>query len=277
MVPVFDDRWGVRYPCTVLLVDENVVVGHKTNHRDGYTSVVLGAGKRKRKNVGPSVLGQYKSVLESPDNGDDDNDDDPPYLLKEFRIHAMYGGDDDDDAVSSRLLPPVGSRIHASHFVPGQNVDVSATSSGKGFQGGMKRHGFAGMPASHGVSRSHRSIGSTGQCQDPGRVFKGKKMPGRMGGVRVTTQNLRVVKIDRGRNLLYVHGSVPGKCGNFVEIRDAVKRPLWGTDLVWNKLDRPPLPTFAFDPDVDGSGRPGHEMFMPLPDADPLAPDEEAA
>jgi large subunit ribosomal protein L3 len=274
MVPVFDGTWGVRYPCTVLLLDENVVVGHKVPEKHGYTGVVIGAGRRKRKNVGPSVLGQYRSSIHLSEN------EDPPYLLREFRI-TMSGAaavDAEQEAVllHSRL-PPVGSRIHASHFVPGQNVDVSGISSGKGFQGGMKRHGFGGLPASHGVSRAHRSIGSTGQCQDPGKVFKGKKMPGRMGGVRVTTQNLRVVKIDRGRNLLYVHGSVPGKSGSFVEIRDAVKRPLWGTDLVKDGMERPPVPTFAYDPEVDGCGLGGHEVFMPLTDADPLAPDEEAA
>jgi large subunit ribosomal protein L3 len=273
MVPVFDASWGVRYPCTVLLVDENVVVGHKTPEKHGYAGAVVGAGRRKRKNVGTSVLGQYRSI----DLGEDE---DPPYLLREFRITASGDASEDEEGEAALLrsrLPAVGSRIHAGHFVPGQNVDVSGTSSGKGFQGGMKRHGFAGLPASHGVSRAHRSIGSTGQCQDPGKVFKGKKMPGRMGGKRVTAQNLRVVKVDRGRNLLYVHGAVPGKTGNFVEVRDAVKRPLWGTDLVQGRLERPPVPTLAYDPDVDGCGRGGHEAFMPLPDADPLAPDEEAA
>jgi large subunit ribosomal protein L3 len=269
MVPIYDDlAWGTRYPCTVLHVHDNVVVGHKTHDRHGYSAVQIGAGRRKRKNVGVSVLGQYRHLLGngsgSENDGDDDSMEDPPYLMREFRVNP-------DCAI------PVGSRLHASHFVPGQNVDVSATSSGKGFQGGMKRHGFAGLPASHGVSRSHRSIGSTGQCQDPGKVFKGKKMPGRMGGKRITTQNLRVVKVDRGRNLIYVMGSVPGKNGNFVEVKDAVKRPLWNTLHVPDKQDRPPLPTFPYDNSVDGCGAPGHEVFMPLPDSDPFAPDEEAA
>jgi large subunit ribosomal protein L3 len=239
MVPLYDDlAWGTRYPCTVLHVHDNVVVGHKTDDKHGYSAVQIGAGRRKRKNVGVSVLGQYRHLLGSGSGSENDDDDDsaedPPYLMREFRVNP-------DCAI------PVGSRLHASHFVPGQNVDVSATSSGKGFQGGMKRHGFAGLPASHGVSRSHRSIGSTGQCQDPGKVFKGKKMPGRMGGKRITTQNLRVVKVDRGRNLLYVMGSVPGKNGNFVEVKDAVKRPLWNTLHVPDKRDRPPhLPVRPF-------------------------------
>merc|ERR1719201_380005 len=149
----------------------------------------------------------------------------PPYLVREFRVS------------SELYLPSPGTIIPARHFVPGQAVDISGVNKGKGFQGGMKRHGFQGMPASHGVSKSHRSIGSTGQCQDPGRVFKGKKMPGRMGATRITVQNLRVIMIDRGRNLVYVNGGVPGQKGAFVEIRDAVKRSLSGR-LVVAKLQQ---------------------------------------
>lgn len=254
MMPVFDEVWGQRFPCTVLYVDNNVVLGHKTPDKHGYTAVQIAAGERKRKNVGVSVLGQYQHILEEPDEN-------PPYLVREFRLS------------DESLLPPVGSKIHASHFVAGQNIDASGISKGKGFQGGMKRHNFGGMPASHGVSRSHRALGSTGQCQDPGRVFKGKKMAGRMGGERVTTQNLRIVKIDRGRNLLYVHGAVPGNKGAFLELRDAVKKPLWRTDLV--PVNRPPVPTFEFDETVDGSGESGHVVWMPLPTNDPLAPDQD--
>ena len=254
MMPVFDE-WGVRHPTTVLYVDSNVVTKHKTEERDGYMAVQIAAGQRKRKNVGKSVLGQYADYL-------DDNEN-PPYLVREFRVT--------DEA----HMPDLYSKIHARHFVPGQNVDVSGISKGKGFQGAMKRHNFKGLPASHGVSKSHRSLGSTGQCQDPGKVFKGKKMAGHMGTERVTTQNLRIVKVDRGRNLLYVIGAVPGNKGSFVEIRDAVKKPLWGTDKVLGELDRPPLPTFEFDDSVDGSGEAGHEEFMPLPDYDPLAADLE--
>jgi hypothetical protein len=141
----------------------------------------------------------------------------------------------------------------------------------------MKRWNFSGLGASHGVSKAHRSIGSTGQCQDPGKVFKGKKMPGRMGAERVSIQNLRIVKIDRGRNLIYVRGGIPGNKGAFVEIRDAVKKPLWGTDKLLDALASPPLPTFEFDNSRDGSGVIGFEEIMPLPGKDPLAPMEVAA
>jgi ribosomal protein L3 len=183
-------------------------------------------------------------------------------LVKEFRL------------TDEEHLLPIGSQIHARHFVPGQNVDVAGTSKGKGFQGAMKRHGFAGMPATqHGTSRSHRALGSTGQYQDPGKVFKGKKMAGRMGSDRVTVQNLRVLKVDRGRDLIFVSGAVPGgQKGGFVEIKDAVKKPLWRTDKVMEALERPPLPTFEYDPEIDGTGV-GFEEFMPRQDEDPLDPD----
>jgi large subunit ribosomal protein L3 len=256
MMPVFDE-WGVRHACTVLFMDNNVVLGHKTTEKHGYCAVQVAGGQRKRKNVGKAVMGQYKELLDDEEN--------PPYLVREFLVS------------DESTLPPLHSQIHARHFVPGQNVDVAGTSKGKGFQGAMKRHNFGGMPASHGVSKSHRALGSTGQCQDPGRVFKGKKMAGHMGHERVTTQNLRVVKVDRGRNLLYVIGSVPGNKGAFVEVRDAVKKPLWSTGKVLDGLDRPPLPTFACDEAVDGCGASGHEVFMPLPDSDPLLPEDIAA
>jgi large subunit ribosomal protein L3 len=254
MMPVFDE-WGVRHPCTVLFMDQNLVVGHKTMEKNGYIAAQIAAGERKRKNVGKSVLGQYQGFLSEEEN--------PPYLVREFRI------------TDESLLPPLHSQIHARHYVPGQNIDVSGISKGKGFQGPMKRHNFGGMPASHGVSLSHRAHGSTGQCQDPGKVFKGKKMAGHMGTERVTTQNVRIIKIDRGRNLLYVLGAVPGNKGHFVEVRDAVKKPLWGTDKVLDAIDRPPLPTFEYE-EIDGSGTP-HELFMPLPATDPFAPDDEEA
>jgi hypothetical protein len=141
----------------------------------------------------------------------------------------------------------------------------------------MKRHNFAGMPASHGVSKSHRALGSTGQCQDPGKVFKGKKMAGRMGADRVTVQNMHVVKIDRGRNLLYVRGAIPGNKGGFVEIRDAVKKPLFNTHRVEGEVKYPPLPTFEYDTEIDGSGAVGHEIMRPLELQDPMEPDDEAA
>ncbi len=251
MMPVWDD-WGVRHACTVLHLDRNIVLGHKTMEKHGYIGMRIAAGERKKKNVGKCVAGQYQHV--------EDLQESPPYLVREFRIT--------DEA----FLMPVGSQIHARHFVPGQNIDVSGISKGKGFQGGMKRHNFGGMGASHGVSLSHRALGSTGNCQDPGRVFKGKKMAGRMGAERVTMQNIKVVKIDRGRDLMYVAGAVPGQKGGFVEIRDAVKKPLWRTDQVLGSLHRPPLPTFEYDTEIDGSGL-CMEEFMPLGTEDPMDPD----
>jgi large subunit ribosomal protein L3 len=257
MMPVWDG-WGERHPCTILYLDNNVVIRNKTaDSPDGYTSVQIGAGERREKHIKKPQLGTYnKYGLEKY-----------PYIVREFRV------------TTDKALPPEGSRIHARHFAPGQNVDISGISKGKGFQGGMKRHGFKGMPASHGTSKSHRAIGSTGQCQDPGRVFKGKKMPGRMGGVRVTKQNLRIVKIDRGRNLIYVKGAVPGNKGEFVEIRDAVKRPLFGTDKVEGGKDSsfPPLPTFPYEEGVDGSGEVGFEVMMPMQEEDPLEIIEDEA
>jgi len=251
MMPIWDG-WGERHPCTVLFLDSNVVIKNMTSDSiDGYDAVQIGAGERKAKNVTKPLMGHYAKY------GVDDH---PPYIVREFRV------------TTKDAMPEPGTQIHARHFVPGQNVDVSGISKGKGFQGGMKRHGFKGMPASHGTSKSHRAIGSTGMCQDPGRVFKGKKMPGRMGGVRVTKQNLRIVKIDRGRNLIYVKGAVPGNKGHFVEIRDAVKKPLFGTEKCEGGKDSkfPPLPTFEFDEGVDGCGEPGHEVMMPMQEQDPL-------
>jgi len=253
MMPVWDDRWGVRHATTVLWMDRNIVLGHKTKEKHGYSAVRVAAGERKAKNVSGAVLGQYQN--------DPQLSKSPPYMVREFRITD-----------ESNLLP-LNSAIHARHFVPGQNVDVSGISKGKGFQGAMKRHGFKGMPATHGTSLSHRALGSTGQCQDPGKVFKGKKMAGRMGTDRVTVQNLQILKIDRGRNLIYVRGHVPGQKGAFVEIKDAVKKPLWRTDKVLGSLERPPLPTFDYDASIDGSGEAGCEEFMPLGDEDPLDPD----
>jgi len=256
MMPVWDE-WGERHSCTILYLDENVVLEVKNKDQHGYDAVVLGAGERKLKRVNKPLRGIYdKHGLARP-----------PAIVGEFRI----GGPE-----NVNVAPEPGSFIHARHFVPGQNVDVSGICKGKGFQGAMKRHNFKGMPASHGVSKSHRALGSTGQCQDPGRVFKGKKMAGRMGGNRVTVQNLRVLKIDRGRNLLYLKGCVPGNKGQFVEIRDAVKQPLWGTNYIEGGVEckKPPLPTFEYEEGIDGSGQPGFDTFMPSPSTDPLVPKE---
>jgi large subunit ribosomal protein L3 len=256
MLPLWDE-WGERHPCTVVYLDSNLVIGHKTIEKHGYCAAQIGAGERKKKNVKVTILGQFKDLPQVQEH--------PPYIIREFRI------------TDPANLPDIGTPIHARHFVPGQQVDVAGITKGKGFQGGMKRWNFSGLGASHGVSLAHRSIGSTGACQDPGKVFKGKKMPGHMGVERVTKQNLRVVKVDRGRNLLYIKGAIPGNKGEFVEIRDAVKKPLWGTPKVLEGLDKPPLPTFAYDPEKDGCGLPGLEEFMPIPNLDPFDDSEIAA
>lgn len=253
MMPIWDE-WGERHACTVLYLDSNVVLRKFTEKEDGYYGVQVAAGQRKGKNVTKPVLGHFKK------HGIDIDNENPPYIVREFRLtHEEYALEQ-------------GTKIHARHFVPGQNIDVAAISKGKGFQGAMKRWNFSGMPATHGTSRSHRALGSTGQCQDPGRVFKGKKMAGRMGGKRVTTQNLRIVKIDRGRNLIYVKGPVPGQNGNFVEIRDAVKKPLFGTEKVEGDAKFPPLPTFEYEDGVDGCGEGGFEVMMPQQKDDPFDP-----
>lgn len=256
MIPLWD-TFGTRYPCTVIYLDHNVVMDIRTNDKDGYVAVEIGAGRRKIKNVTRPLLGHYSRCHV---------DLYPPHLVREFRVSKEL------------YLPSPGTIIPARHFVPGQAVDISGLNKGKGFQGGMKRHGFRGMPASHGVSKSHRSIGSTGQCQDPGRVFKGKKMPGRMGATRKTVQNLRVIMVDRGRNLVYVNGGIPGQKGSFVEIRDAIKRPLFGSKQLCatnhggkNKdscnIEQhrfPPLPTWKIEENIDGCGTGGYEEYIPI-------------
>lgn len=263
MMPIWDE-WGERHACTVLYLDSNIVLRKFTQEEDGYVGVQVGAGQRKKKNVTKPLLGHYKKhgidIDNENENGSGSTHTHPPYVVREFRLtHEEY-------------CLEQGDVIHARHFTPGQNVDVSAISKGKGFQGAMKRWNFAGLPATHGTSRSHRSLGSTGQCQDPGRVFKGKKMAGRMGTDRVTTQNLRIVKIDRGRNLIYIKGPVPGQKGNFVEIRDAVKKPLFGTEKVEGEAKFPPLPTFEYEEGVDGCGEGGFEIMMPQQKDDPFDP-----
>lgn len=256
MVPVWDD-WGERYNCTVLHLDNNVVLGHKTKEKHGYTSIQIGAGEKKVKRTAKPQLKE----LEKLGLGLEEH---PPFIVREFRVTHPQGMD-----------IPIGTQIHANHFLVGQNVDIAGISKGKGFQGGMKRHNFKGLPASHGVSKSHRSIGSTGSCQDPGRVFKGKKMPGRMGCDRVTVQNLKVVKIDRGRDLLFVKGPIPGNKGCFVEIKDAVKKPLFGTKAVPDGVELPPLPTAFGEDGIDGSGKEGYEMMMSISETDPFSYDIE--
>lgn len=216
MTRVFADD-GAHVPVTVLSLEGCQVVGVKKDEarevavtkkgqhvgarqaNDGYSAVILAAGARKAKNVNKALRGQFaKAAVE------------PKAVVREFRVPAD-------------MLVEVGSEISADHFVPGQKVDVVGTTKGKGFAGAMKRWNFGGLEASHGVSVSHRSHGSTGQRQDPGRVFKGKKMAGHLGMERVTTQNLEVVRTDAARGLILVKGAVPGAVNSWVEIRDAVK------------------------------------------------------
>ncbi len=208
---------GAHVPVTVLSLEGCQVVGVKKDEvrqadiikkgekvgtrqaNDGYSALVLGAGTRKAKNVNKSLRGAFaKAAVE------------PKAVLREFRVPAD-------------MLLEVGAEISADHFVAGQKVDVVGITKGKGFAGAMKRWNFGGLEASHGVSVSHRSHGSTGQRQDPGRVFKGKKMAGHLGMERVTTQNLEIVRTDAGRGLILVKGAVPGADNSWVEIRDAVK------------------------------------------------------
>jgi large subunit ribosomal protein L3 len=199
MTRVFDDA-GMHIPVTVLQVDNCQVVSVRTEEKDGYSAVQLGAGTAKVKRVSKPMRGHFaKANVE------------PKKRVREFRV--------DTDA-----LLEVGAEIVADHFVAGQKVDVTGQSIGKGFAGAMKRHNFAGLRATHGVSISHRSHGSTGQCQDPGRVFKGKKMAGHMGDERVTVQNLDIVSTDVDRGLILVRGGIPGFTSGWVEIRDAVKK-----------------------------------------------------
>jgi len=192
---------GRQVPVTVLQMDGLQVVAQRTAERDGYTAVQLGVGAAKAKNVTQPMRGHFAVAKVAPKR-----------KLAEFRV-------------APENLIGVGEEITADHYFEGQFVDVAGTSIGKGFAGAMKRHNFGGLRASHGVSISHRSHGSTGQCQDPGRVFKGKKMAGHMGAARVTVQNLQVVKTDADRGLIMIKGAVPGSKGGWVTIKDAVKKP----------------------------------------------------
>jgi len=201
MTRIFTDG-GEHVPVTVLRLENCQVVGQRTAEKNGYTAVQLGAGRPKVKRLTRAERGSFAVANVEPKR-----------KVAEFRVSA-------DNMID------VGAEITADHFIEGQYVDVSGTSIGKGFAGGMKRHGFGGLRASHGVSVKHRSLGSTGQCQDPGKVFKGKKMAGHMGDVSVTTQNLRVVKTDVERGLIMIRGAVPGAKGGWVLLRDAVKRAL---------------------------------------------------
>ena len=190
---------GNHVPVTVLKVDGVQVIAQRTQEKDGYTAVQLGIGKRKASRTTRALKGHYaKANIE------------PKRKLVEFRV-------------GEKNMLDVGAELVPSHFLAGQYVDITGTTVGKGFQGPMKRWNFAGLEASHGVSVSHRSHGSTGQRQDPGRTFKGKKMAGHLGDERVTTQNLVVVSVDDAKGFIFIKGSVPGNPGGYVLVRDAVK------------------------------------------------------
>jgi large subunit ribosomal protein L3 len=193
---------GEHVPVTVLRLNGCQVVGHRTNDRNGYVALQLGAGRRKAHNVSKAQRGHFAVAKVEP-----------KHKIAEFRVT--------EDAVI-----PVGAEITADHFVVGQFVDVTGTSIGKGFAGPMKRWNFGGLRASHGVSISHRSHGSTGGRQDPGKTFKNKKMAGHLGVERVTTLNLKVMQTDVERGLILVEGAVPGAKGGWITLRDAVKKRL---------------------------------------------------
>jgi len=201
MTRVFTEA-GEHVPVTVLRLAQCQVVAHRTKDSNGYVALQLGAGARRPATLSKAQRGHFAVAKVEPKR-----------KLAEFRVS--------DDAVI-----PVGAEITADHFIVGQFVDVTGTSIGKGFAGGMKRWNFAGLRASHGVSISHRSIGSTGGRQDPGKTFKNKKMPGHMGVDRITTLNLKVVQTDVERGLILVEGAVPGAKGGWITVRDAVKKAL---------------------------------------------------
>ena len=198
MTRVYNDA-GEHVPVTVLRLKNCQVVAQRTEEKNGYTAVQLGAGMAKPKNTTKPMRGHFAAAKVEP-----------KAKLAEFRV-------------STDNMLEIGSELTAEHFVPGQKVDVTGTSVGKGFAGAMKRHNFGGLRATHGVSVSHRSHGSIGQCQDPGKVFKGKKMAGHMGSTRVTTQNLEVVSTDTDRGLILIKGAVPGSKGAWILVRDAIK------------------------------------------------------
>jgi len=201
MTRIYNDA-GEHVPVTVLRLEKCQVVAQRTVEKNGYNAVQLGVGLAKVKNTSKPLRGHFaKAQIE------------PKIRLAEFRV-------------SQDNMLEVGAEITAGHFVAGQKVDVTGTSIGKGFAGVMKRHNFGGHRASHGNSITHRAHGSTGQRQDPGKVFKGKKMAGHMGQVRVTTQNVEIVSTDDARGLILVPGAVPGSKGGWILVRDAVKHAL---------------------------------------------------
>ena len=198
MTRIFNDD-GNSIPVSVLKMDNCEVISKKTKETHGYNALQIGFGSKKPKNISKAERGHFAK-----------NNVEPKAKIAEFRV-------------SEDALIDVGKKIGVNHFLSGQKVDITGSSKGKGFAGAMKRHNFAGLRASHGVSISHRSHGSTGQCQDPGKVFKGKKMAGQLGNKRITTQNLSIALIDDQEGLILVKGSVPGSKGGLVYIKDSIK------------------------------------------------------
>ncbi|RKP13043.1 translation protein [Piptocephalis cylindrospora] len=241
MASMFDE-WGVRHPVTVLHIDEVQVTNIVSQHKGAYLGVEMGAGSQKAQRLTKPMQGHLARANAEPKK-----------KIAQFPISTL-------DAA-----PALGSTLNAAHFLPGQFVDVSANSIGKGFAGAMKRWGFKGLRASHGVSVSHRSMGSTGQCQDPGRVFKGKKMPGRMGGKRVTVQNLRVMKVDVGLGLIYVRGCIPGVDDAWVRVKDSVKKR--GLRICFPPSEQVPYPSVNGE---DALAQLPRERIAKMGGADPM-------
>ncbi|KAI8052800.1 translation protein [Syncephalis plumigaleata] len=220
------DEWGVRHPVTVLkMEDVQVIQARESQHQPGMVHLQVGAVNQLPQRVTKPLQGHFAKAGVPPKK----------------EVHEFL--------VTADAQLPAGTVLDASHFVPGQYVDVQAPSIGKGFAGGMKRHGFKGLRASHGVSVSHRSLGSTGQCQDPGQ------MAGRMGGKFATVQNLKVLKVDTGLNLIYVRGAVPGYDRQYIYIKDAIKKR---GALAFPTGVQPPFPTYSLSPE-------GKEAVAPLP------------
>ncbi|KAI9785778.1 MAG: 54S ribosomal protein L9, mitochondrial [Geoglossum umbratile] len=214
MTAVYDPETGKRTPCTVVQLDRVEVVSHKTRQKNGYFAVQVGAGWKHPSNVTRPMLGHFAEHEVSPKRH-----------LVEFRVKDESG------------LLAVGETIGADWFKPGQFVDTRANCKGKGFAGGMKRHGFSGQPASHGASLVHRAMGSAGQSQGGGsRVYPGKKMAGRMGGQQVTVQNVKVLSVDTDAGLVVLRGCISGPNGCVVKLQDAIKKP-------WPELIQTPLPS----------------------------------
>eukprot|EP00475_Leptophrys_vorax_P009629 TRINITY_DN16373_c0_g1_i1.p1 TRINITY_DN16373_c0_g1~~TRINITY_DN16373_c0_g1_i1.p1 ORF type:complete len:276 (+),score=14.34 TRINITY_DN16373_c0_g1_i1:70-828(+) len=244
------DKWGVRIPVTVLWVDDNQVVQVKTAEKEGYTALQIGCGQKKPKQLTKPEVGHFRAAGVPLKRH-----------VAEFRV-------------SPEAVLPVGTALDVRHFAAGQFVDVTGVTLGKGFQGPMKRWGFKGMPASHGASLSHRSHGSTGGRQDPGKVFKNKKMAGHMGAKQRTVQNIWVVKIEPAKGLIWVKGQVPGHNGNFLLVKDAVKKRgeqvFAGMEGGEDKgVFQLPFPTFYPSPNEDLESLP--PLLADVGDTDPFA------